>query len=719
MAQPKVDEEKKINIDESIDKIVIPIPDKAVIDKLPWKVKELYNYKAKYEINDDGSLTFYPTPSLARSKDPSDPVQSSPSAPLQSSVSTTLLETKEEAPTAIKYRPSVNVDSIGYINAAPKPASLPGHPPMAAPLPGAPSPMPAPLPGQAPPPASVPGAAPMAPPHPTKSAPLPGPPIAAPLPTTLSGLAPMAVPLPATWALPTVPLPLPGQAAKAPMAPTLTGGAPPKGCCSSCSRSHHSNFDPLSGSGGAPFPGSEIAFLPGQAPVPPPLPDYIAPMAPPRPTTPTSSPGHAPMAAPLPEQPPIAAPLPTTLPEPSQRTRLPEVAAVPLPTSMLAPLSAPLPGQPPIAASIPSPLSGDNEAPMAPTLSSTKKVTEQMMSAIRGEGCKEPACCSNSDAEIVESRSHSSICSFITSSLEAWNKHYPFRFKPEHIWLLILQAVAVHVDKNAEKLRNKYVTHEGKKDLIVEISRDPSYEEWVNTIQTFAAQIDENTVKDTCKILECDFSKSTLTEKIATKITMMDICKNYFIFYAMTCCGFPRITLDGNKQDWIKLKAKTVKLLNEKVTKKFGSQWGEALLPLLDRFIIAFDGNIDCLFWNSMIKRGAEHRSGGKSWYSGWFNILFPFVNKQWSKEWNEFCVPYAMDLDYVSSGDNNDYGKGVIPDNYPTGIASAPVTWIRQDIGKKFKMKFLAGFVGHTQDEESMEICPNVSWCIAYQEHL
>ena len=79
--------------------------------------------------------------------------------------------------------------------------------------------------------------------------------------------------------------------------------------------------------------------------------------------------------------------------------------------------------------------------------------------------------------------------------------------------------------------------------------------------------------------------------------------------------------------------------------------------------------------------------------------------------------MPYAMDLDYVLSGDNNDGWKGVIPDNYPKGIASAPVTWVNDESGKIFYMKFLAGFVGYTQDEKTLEICPNISWCIAYEK--
>eukprot|EP01084_Bolivina_argentea_P086309 156003_1 len=60
----------------------------------------------------------------------------------------------------------------------------------------------------------------------------------------------------------------------------------------------------------------------------------------------------------------------------------------------------------------------------------------------------------NSNKQFGYSYKKTSFCSFITSALTAWSQHYPFRFKVEHIWLLILQAVAIHVDQNAKKLRD-------------------------------------------------------------------------------------------------------------------------------------------------------------------------------------------------------------------------------------------------------------------------
>jgi len=123
-------------------------------------------------------------------------------------------------------------------------------------------------------------------------------------------------------------------------------------------------------------------------------------------------------------------------------------------------------------------------------------------------------------------------------------------------------------------------------------------------------------------------------------------------------CGFPEITLDGTEADWIRVKAKTSYLLRNKVGKLFGFSWGRSLLPLLDRFIDAFDVEIDCLFWNSMIKRGSTG-SGGFSFFSGWINILFPFMG---TFEKNVFCVPYSIKHAYVKQGLERARYRGVDP---------------------------------------------------------
>ena len=365
---------------------------------------------------------------------------------------------------------------------------------------------------------------------------------------------------------------------------------------------------------------------------------------------------------------------------------------------------------------------------MSKDLLKTTSITELMLGVAQRAKCGEIEATSNTNLTVVGSTSNrdNPICSFINASLDAWANHYPIRFKPEHIWLLVLQGVAVHVDLNAEQLRTKYVNHDGKMKLVVrrdDFILGSDKNDWEGVIEEFVEQIDANTVKDTAQLFDCDFSGSTKMEKVCTKVTIMDICKNYFVYEVRTLCGFPQITLDGNREDWIRLKEKTSVLLKDKVDEQFGSEWAEALIPLLDRFIGAFDGEIDCLFWNSMIKRGAKAGSGAYDYFTGWINILFPFTNK---RERNRYCVPYSMDKEYVKQGFTlNDRsgdlmvghgGDGTKTSEYPTGLAQAPVTWKYH--GNELELQFIAGFVGYQQESETLEICPNLGWCIAHRGH-
>ena len=49
----------------------------------------------------------------------------------------------------------------------------------------------------------------------------------------------------------------------------------------------------------------------------------------------------------------------------------------------------------------------------------------------------------------------------------AYHRHYPLVLTPDAVWMCIAQGFAHHVSQNAEKLRNMFVDHDGKKTLVV------------------------------------------------------------------------------------------------------------------------------------------------------------------------------------------------------------------------------------------------------------
>ena len=68
------------------------------------------------------------------------------------------------------------------------------------------------------------------------------------------------------------------------------------------------------------------------------------------------------------------------------------------------------------------------------------------------------------------------------------------------------------------------------------------------------------------------------------------------------------------------------------------SKWKDGLFDVLDRFNDCYDGEIDCLYWNSMVRRcragsgmliASDYGPSSKdTYYSGWINRFFPYENQ-------------------------------------------------------------------------------------------
>ena len=59
---------------------------------------------------------------------------------------------------------------------------------------------------------------------------------------------------------------------------------------------------------------------------------------------------------------------------------------------------------------------------------------------------------------------------FVEAVHQAYAQHLPLIISPDMIWYLITSATAIHINKNSEELRYKFVSHEGKKTI--EVRRD-------------------------------------------------------------------------------------------------------------------------------------------------------------------------------------------------------------------------------------------------------
>merc|ERR1719422_2257546 len=316
---------------------------------------------------------------------------------------------------------------------------------------------------------------------------------------------------------------------------------------------------------------------------------------------------------------------------------------------------------------------------------------------------------------------------FIAAATAAFAEHYPLAVRPQHFWLMILQAVAVHVEKHAEELRSLWVAHDGKKELTVICNEFVlgRKNDWASVVDgkpdCFSVQINDNIVGGLVGELVPTFSNTSVAENISLKATVMDVTKSFFSYKCSTKCGFPSVSMEGSPGDWQLLRISAEALIKHRCRQDFADLWCEALLPLLDRLLWEYGKaghQPDERFWNSMCKRGGTTGSGARTWFNGWINVFFPYIDGKP----NRYMEPYSEDIGYAREGRKEAfYGMWEEPsgvqgpdcEDFPGGLTGAPVTW--SYLGSERKLKFKAGFVGAAQDQAAGVIRPLVGWFIAY----
>ena len=279
----------------------------------------------------------------------------------------------------------------------------------------------------------------------------------------------------------------------------------------------------------------------------------------------------------------------------------------------------------------------------------------------------------------------------------AYADHYPLVLSPDTIWLTIAQGFANHVNVNAEKLRKRFVAHEGKKMILIErdhFSKGNPDNDWQGCFAEFSDKIEEHIGKKRDLVVS-KFSTTNPISKAASELVLMDSMKAYFKYAVRTMCGIPHITLLGSAEDWQNVKTRVENLAEYEL-----DWWVNSLVPVMSQFVSASEGKVDVSFWDSMYKKNGG--SGGP-YCSGWVNTLFPyvenykgnFVKNSYAETWNT----------------KNDWAGGPTMDEYPNSLSKVPFKW--QVMDHTYDMEFLGGIVGSHQDEKTLSLEPSIGWAV------
>ena len=287
---------------------------------------------------------------------------------------------------------------------------------------------------------------------------------------------------------------------------------------------------------------------------------------------------------------------------------------------------------------------------------------------------------------------------FFKGMIDAFADHRPVVLTPDVIWFLICQGFAHYVNDNPEQLRDLFVDHEGKIDLVVQTGKEllSGEADWESIVDSFYLQIRDNTKGDIADIMSEPFSTTGVNEHIVSEIVLMETCKSYFNYIVMyLSCGIPSITLTGTPEDWQSILDRTRKL------RAYGIDWWvDDLEPILEEFVKASNGKPNTEFWRSIVKK---YRPGdvrglncgmdmGATRFDGWFLKFLPYDKS--GRTPSEVLMDHDMQPEMVRT----DY-KYIIFNDF-TG-----------EIEAQMMMEFWAGIVGMEVDPETFAMTPKLGW--------
>lgn len=188
--------------------------------------------------------------------------------------------------------------------------------------------------------------------------------------------------------------------------------------------------------------------------------------------------------------------------------------------------------------------------------------------------------------------------------------------------------------------------------------------------------------------------------------------QHFFSFRCHTDCGISKVRLEGELEDWEKLKEATKKL-NE-----YGLDWWTpTLIEILDKIIATYkEENVDKDFWKHIFKYYYGGGSGVNPSVDGWIVNLIPYIDNKQSayakrtlaqtyQEYEDGDKPNPVEedeesdefmLDVCTEQPGLDIEK---LKKAASGINKTPFVW--EYHGEEIEMNFLSGFAGacFTQD--------------------
>jgi hypothetical protein len=215
------------------------------------------------------------------------------------------------------------------------------------------------------------------------------------------------------------------------------------------------------------------------------------------------------------------------------------------------------------------------------------------------------------------------------------------------------------------------------------------------------------------------FSTTTEDDKAVAAMVVLGTMKEYFHYGAVLGCGFPSVTLEGERSDWEDLGRRVA------MRSRFGdeaAEWARCLGKAVEGMVASFDRPEDEQlkeFWMKACHSAGANESGEMVTLSGWLTAFC-----WWTAEGKKQRMYDDEEL-------NNRYHLGrpdawirleldgvVFPvidrEKIPAAVTRAPMTWHDSGTGAGLDTLLVAGLTGmKLVDAAGSKVCPASGWWI------
>ncbi|KAK1240108.1 hypothetical protein MKX08_007550 [Trichoderma sp. CBMAI-0020] len=288
--------------------------------------------------------------------------------------------------------------------------------------------------------------------------------------------------------------------------------------------------------------------------------------------------------------------------------------------------------------------------------------------------------------------------------IRAFQQDLHLVLRPDDIWLAITTQLSFYINSHAEELRHLFVTHEGQKELVLDLTPLSMEElDMAYAAVLFSQLIQKNVVDpELASWMLPNFTTSTTNDVSVAAMVMMATTKKYFEYIIGIGCGFPSVTLLGEREDWVNLLERLPKLA------KFGDEpkeWSKLLIKVVEKMIETYDRPDDQSikdFWMKAVhKTGFEGSGMGLKSLSGW-TTAFCFWDGEGNKihQYTDEEIPISL----YHHEDPKERKRFFIDDvafpiiraeSVPKAVVEVPVKVIDKSTMTKYYTTVIAGSIG------------------------